>query len=64
MCIYELYTYMNKEHKKYKLSLKIVFTESTCFIPKLDVRTKIDYCEHNNQEWIFSQKLPQEKLYA
>ena len=36
------------EHAKYKLSIRIVFTESTSFIPKLDVRCKIGICERNN----------------
>ena len=38
-------------------SLRIVTTVSTCFIPKLDVLTKIDYCEHNSfKEGSFTNK--------
>ena len=35
------------EHAKYNFSIQIVFTESTCFIPKLDVRRKIGICKRN-----------------
>ena len=36
------------EHAKYNFSIRIAFTESTCFIPKLNVRRKIVIWERNS----------------
>ena len=36
------------ERQKIHTSIRIVFTASTCFIPKLDVRSWIVICEHNS----------------
>ena len=44
------HTVNKNERTKYNTSIRIVFTESTCFIPKLDIRRKIGICECNKTQ--------------